>query len=431
MISYVSPTQLPPRSKSVHSTTGSDLWSPATRSGCLEVQSTIWRITAGRHTPSLQPMASPTRLVLALAALGAMAASSRSSDLALSRTSARKATIEVGKLSQKAPRCSGVGHGRLPVLPHGLAVRGGGGGAAAKVISTTNAVLQALDLVGTGVFAFSGTVAAGTRGMDVFGCLVVAAVTAVGGGSVRDALLGRTPVFWAKDLRYLKIITATSLATFVLWPILEDFGVETNAWPLAAADILGIGAFVVMGSRIALEQGLGPLAVMVVAVMTSTFGGVLRDVLCRRPVRILHSESTMYATPVALGAAVYMALHHSIPGELGEAVAAIGAYSFTVALLTAAEVYGLRLPHWLKHPMPQWQQHFSVPETSPPSVAEDRRTPLQGFSLNTTATKDAHRNQAPTVPGPWGVVDPLPEDMRVSRGGASNKHSWGRRRTSP
>lgn len=124
----------------------------------------------------------------------------------------------------------------LSPLQVALALRGGGGGAGAAGASGTavgalssiaagalgacslSRTLRILDLVGTAVFAFSGTVIAAGKGLDVFGCAVIAVISAVGGGTARDLLMGRLPVFWLLDMLYVKICIATSLLTFFIWP---------------------------------------------------------------------------------------------------------------------------------------------------------------------------------------------------------------------
>lgn len=317
-----------------------------------------------------------------------------------------------------------------PVPRSVLMIRGGSvGGDSGVMIPAINGALRALDLFGTAVFAFSGSVAAGSRGMDIFGCTVVGMVTAVGGGTIRDALLGRLPVFWVKDTTYLHIATVTSLLTFILWPLLEDRGVRTDSWPMTVSDTLGLGAFVVIGARVALERGLEPIAAVIFAVIASTFGGVVRDILCRRPVRILHSQSTIYATPVAFGGLVYVTLHKLFESEVGDAIAAITGYLCTVSLLFAAESCGLRLPQWLKYPIPQWQLK-SPPHVDFPVGLSPVRSAVQGFSLNITATdrqpdimvetRDRQRVTSRSTAGFWGI-EPLPDDVRVSRGGASHE----------
>uniref|UniRef100_A0A7S2SVL8 Glycine transporter domain-containing protein n=1 Tax=Rhizochromulina marina TaxID=1034831 RepID=A0A7S2SVL8_9STRA len=348
------------------------------------------------------------RLVVALSALQ------------LASGALRPALAGPGRRVVRASPKLSIGHLRTGSTGTALALRGGG----SDVEVGTNAMLKVMDIFGTALFAVSGTVSAGTRGMDVFGCLVVAIATAMGGGSIRDMLLGRTPVYWATDTTYLKIAAVSSLATFVIWPFLEDLGVSMKAWPLAASDTLGIGAFVIIGARIGLDHGLAPLGAVVCAVMTSTFGGVLRDVLCRQPVRILHSESTIYATPVAFGASVYVTLRQALAGQdAGEAIAAIAGYCSTVALLFAAEGFGLRLPYWFKHPMSHGQP--SQYEAFDLTTKLAGHSTVQSFPLNMTTREEKAMPEEPEriphpAPGLWGVDPPFPEDVRVSRGGASS-----------
>lgn len=194
-------------------------------------------------------------------------------------------------------------------------------------LSTTTAVLESLkvtsaaealrfaNLFGTAMYAHAGAITAGSRGMDLMGCLIVGAVTAVGGGTIRQILLGDLPVFWATSPEYLAVGAVASFATFWLWPRVPDalkYSREMYT-ALNVTDALALGCFVVVGASSALSLGFGPLVAVVSAVITSCAGGVLRDVFCAQPVRIMHSEQELYATCVVTGACVFLALAKFFP----------------------------------------------------------------------------------------------------------------------
>ena len=226
-----------------------------------------------------------------------------------------------------------------------LTLRGGDSTYFAK----TTEVLGWLDLIGTGVFAFSGTVAAGKDEMDLLGCTIISVVTSIGGGTVRDLLLGRRPVFWIREPIFLAICIVTSAVTFALWPFLEThFSVRTDASLLWMADAIGMGAFTVLGAQAANSDGHAALICIACGLMSACFGGVLRDVLCRRSVRILHADKSMYATPALLGACLFIFLDRLAPQH--EGLDAFCGFALAVAARVLAGTYDLRLPSWLNHP---------------------------------------------------------------------------------
>ncbi len=196
-------------------------------------------------------------------------------------------------------------------------------------------LLYALDLTGVGVFAVSGALAAGRKRLDLFGVYVLAVVTSVGGGTLRDVLLGRDPIFWIADPRVLIVALVAATATVAL----ARWGTP-NPRLLRVADALGLGLFAVSGAQAAEAAGVPVLIVVVMGMMTGTFGGVLRDVLTSEIPLILR-PGRLYATAAALGPAVYLVL--KAVGMAGAAAAALGAAA-TIAVRFAAILYGLRLP---------------------------------------------------------------------------------------
>ena len=162
-------------------------------------------------------------------------------------------------------------------------------------------ILYVLDLFGTAVFAVSGALAAGRRRMDLFGALVIAAVTAVGGGTVRDLLLDRHPVFWMEDLRYLAVIAGAGGLTFAYTSVFRP-----PRQSLEVADAFGLAVFAVVGARVTLDVGAPPVIVVLMSATTATVGGMVRDVLCDETPLILRKE--IYATAALAGGALYLGL---------------------------------------------------------------------------------------------------------------------------
>ncbi|HEY6599286.1 MAG TPA: trimeric intracellular cation channel family protein [Pseudomonadales bacterium] len=162
-------------------------------------------------------------------------------------------------------------------------------------------VLYMLDLAGVAVFAVSGALAAGRKSLDWLGVLVIATLTAIGGGTVRDLLLDRHPIFWIAQPTYLVVIAIAALLTLLY---VRNRAAPGNA--LAFADALGLALFTIMGAQIAQGAGLAPMIVVLMATITGVAGGMLRDVLCAEIPLILRRD--IYATAAIAGASLYLVL---------------------------------------------------------------------------------------------------------------------------
>jgi uncharacterized membrane protein YeiH len=185
--------------------------------------------------------------------------------------------------------------------------------------------LYVLDLVGVAVFAISGALAAGRRRLDLIGVLVLAAVTAVGGGTVRDLLLDRHPIFWLADARYLTVIILTALATVFYVRFARVPGVT-----LDVADALGLALFSIVGTQVAERAGLPALSCVLLGAVTGAAGGAIRDVLTAR-VPLVLQQGSLYAAAAIAGTSLYVVL------------ARLGLENRTAALTGMAVVAGLRL----------------------------------------------------------------------------------------
>jgi len=162
---------------------------------------------------------------------------------------------------------------------------------------------RALDLGGVFVFALSGASLAARKNFDVVGILVLATATGLGGGILRDTILGELPPVALRDQLYL---AAPLIATIVV--LVGHGAVDKLARPVLVFDAAGLGLFSVVGSAKALDHGLGVLPAVMLGVMTAVGGGVLRDVLARDVPSVFKPENALYAIPATVGAAATAAV---------------------------------------------------------------------------------------------------------------------------
>lgn len=198
-------------------------------------------------------------------------------------------------------------------------------------------LLYWLDLFGVAVFAISGALAAGKKSLDLLGVVIIAVVTAVGGGTTRDLLLNRHPVFWISDPSYLSVIIIATLAT--IWYTRH---MEPPQKALLLADALGLAVFTITGAQI--SQGIVSSGVIVVimAAITGTVGGLIRDVLTNEIPMIMQRD--IYATAALAGATVYLLLYQ-LTG-LPTWVSIITGMLVVIGLRLAAIQWELHLPRF-------------------------------------------------------------------------------------
>ncbi len=163
-------------------------------------------------------------------------------------------------------------------------------------------LLAALDLIGTCVFALSGATLAVRARMDVFGVIVLAIVTAVSGGIIRDVLIGVVPPAAIADWRPVALATLSGAVCFA-WPRL----VERLSHPVQVFDAAGLGAFAVTGAQAALDHGLNPPMSAVLGMVSGIGGGMLRDVLMARVPVVLRAE--IYALAALIAATTVVVFH--------------------------------------------------------------------------------------------------------------------------
>jgi len=186
-------------------------------------------------------------------------------------------------------------------------------------------LLLVLDLLGIAVFAVSGALVAVRQRLDIVGVLVLATVTGLGGGWIRDVLIGDTPPASLEDWRYLLVPLGCGLLTFWFHPTLARMDRQVNVF-----DAFGLGLFAVAGALKAAEHGLGPVPSAILGMVTCIGGGLLRDVLSGR-VPVVLTSGELYAIPAVAGSAVA-----AIGFELGAPTA-------LVAVPAAALTTGWRL----------------------------------------------------------------------------------------
>ena len=197
-----------------------------------------------------------------------------------------------------------------------------------------NIVFEWLDYFGVVVFAVSGALAAARARMDVVGFALLGVVTGVGGGSLRDVLLGRLPVFWVEEPRYIVLCVLASVATFVSVPIIAS-RLSLLLW----ADALGLAVFAVLGAQTALAVDVPPIIAALMGVMSATFGGIIRDVICRETPLVLLKE--IYVTAALAGSLLYVCL---VELAVAPTLAMLAACATTFAVRGLALRYNLSLP---------------------------------------------------------------------------------------
>lgn len=184
------------------------------------------------------------------------------------------------------------------------------------------------DLVGIFVFALSGGLAAVRARLDLFGVLVLAGITSLGGGVLRDVLLGLTPPYALRHWPYLAVAGVAGLVAFRM-----HAQVERLRRAYLVLDAAGLGLFTVTATKLGLEHGLGVVGACAIGVITGVGGGVIRDVLIREIPIVLHSE--IYAVAALLGAAAVCVCYRLDALQIPEQIAA-------AALVFVVRVIALR-----------------------------------------------------------------------------------------
>lgn len=198
-------------------------------------------------------------------------------------------------------------------------------------------LLQTILYVAVAAEAMTAALAAGRRKMDWFGVCVLACVTALGGGTMRDTLLGHYPLSWVEDPYLLLVCCAAALVTIALARFMEHL-----RWPFLVLDGLGLVFFTIIGCDVALAMDQSPIIVIVAGMVTGIAGGILRDVLCNDVPLVFSSE--LYATvSIVTGVLYFLGLQFGLPAD-GVVVAAMLA---GFALRVAAIIWKIEMPKFV------------------------------------------------------------------------------------
>jgi len=197
-------------------------------------------------------------------------------------------------------------------------------------VLTLPLAIDALDYLGTAAFAVTGALRAMSKRLDLMGAVVLAVVTALGGGMMRDALIGHHPPSAFIDQSYLLIAITVGILTFFWGRRIQ----EQESW-LIALDAIGLGIFTLVGASIAHEAGLSAFGVLFIAMLTATGGGVLRAMMVAEIPFILNKE--IYASASLMGALSYLAL------------SSMGASNVWIFLIVMLMTTGIRLITWRCH----------------------------------------------------------------------------------
>ncbi|ODT66943.1 MAG: hypothetical protein ABS75_25525 [Pelagibacterium sp. SCN 63-23] len=185
--------------------------------------------------------------------------------------------------------------------------------------------------------AMTAALAAGRRNIDWFGVCLIACVTALGGGTMRDILLDHYPLFWVENPYVLLLVGGAALLTIPLARL-----VDRLKWPFLLLDALGLVVFTVIGCNVGIEAGVHPIIVIVAGMVTGTAGGILRDVLCNDVPLIFQGE--LYATVSMLTGVIY---YFGLMGGMPVDLMAIGSMAFGFALRVMALAFKWEMPKFV------------------------------------------------------------------------------------
>ncbi|MEI2760153.1 MAG: trimeric intracellular cation channel family protein [Bacteroidia bacterium] len=195
-------------------------------------------------------------------------------------------------------------------------------------------LLKLIDIAGIAVFSISGVSAAMEKKLDVFGVFIIAFITALGGGTLRDVLIGQLPVSWMYNLNYGLIVLLSTLAAMFFSNIIGNYQKT-----LLTFDSLGIGLFTVVGIQKGILLDFHPAVCIALGTITACFGGVIRDILLNNIPLIFQKE--VYATACILGGVVYFAL---IRLQMNEMIIEVVSIIFIVVFRLVAVKFNWQLP---------------------------------------------------------------------------------------
>lgn len=198
----------------------------------------------------------------------------------------------------------------------------------------TISLIETLSVLGTAVFALTGAMSAARKRFDLFGMIVLAGLVGLGGGTLRDLLLGRLPVFWVREPWDLMLTSGVAVMSFFFLQSLTKLKL-VFLW----ADALGLATFAVVGTAVALEQNVAYYLSPVFGMFTACFGGLMRDVIANERPLILYGE--LYASAALAGAAAYSLVIYL---GLGESTAALIALAVGLVMRAIGIIWRVHLP---------------------------------------------------------------------------------------
>lgn len=204
-------------------------------------------------------------------------------------------------------------------------------------------VVTVLGFCGIAVFAVSGALDAARNRMDILGFMLIGAATGLGGGTLRDLLLGLSPVYWVREPAYIALSLTAAALTYFIAPFLTS-RLRALVW----MDAIGLALFSVTGTQIALLQDVAPLVAVCMGVITASFGGIIRDVLCAES--LVLSGRELYVTTALAGALTLLLLTRL---QIDSDLAMVGGFLVALGLRSASIVFGLRLPSYYQRPPKQ------------------------------------------------------------------------------
>lgn len=201
-----------------------------------------------------------------------------------------------------------------------------------------NALINIIEIFGLIAFALTGIYEARKKNMDLVGVYAVAMITAFGGGSLRDIILDRHPLFWIENYEYTVVLLGLSIvATAPMKNLLDGKHAVTF---VLALDALGLGLFSASGASVATQLGCAAFVASLLGVITGVFGGVMRDTICNE-IPYVFQRTELYATCSFLGAWAYLAIATNTANEILAVIACIGV---TFVLRMLAIRYKIKLP---------------------------------------------------------------------------------------